>query len=123
MKLVILLVLAITALSLPYVEQMTLANSLLVGRDDMMDLLNWECKVCDSTNKPLHAHYIEESAKDIKCVLSVYPTFVVLAFRYTNTVLNVWQDILYANQIVDEHTCKTCKVQKAYNNMWESIKN
>lgn len=53
----------------------------------------------------------------------MYPNFVILAFRYTNTVLNVWQDILYANQIIDEHTCSTCKVQKAYNTMWESIKN
>jgi hypothetical protein len=52
----------------------------------------------------------------------VYPTFVILAFRYTNTALNVWQDILYPLQIKDEHTCDKCKVQKAYNNMWEKIK-
>lgn len=45
-----------------------------------------------------------------------------MAFRYTNTVLNVWQDILYPLQIKDEHTCSKCKVQKAYNNMWEKIK-
>lgn len=28
----------------------------------------------------------------------------------------------YFIQIEDEHTCKGCKVQKAYNNMWEKIK-
>ena len=54
-------------------------------------------------------------------MLSVYPTFIVLAFRYTNTLLNVWQDILYANQVVDSNVCKNCKVQKAYKNMWASI--
>lgn len=47
---------------------------------------------------------------------------MILAFRYTNTALNVWQDILYPLQIKDEHTCDKCKVQKAYNNMWEKIK-
>jgi len=52
------LLLASAAVCLPYVEQMTLANSLIVGREDHMDLVNWECKVCDSTNRPLHAHYI-----------------------------------------------------------------
>jgi hypothetical protein len=53
--------------------------------------------------------------------LSVYPTFVVLAFRYTNTLLNVWQDILYANQVVDSTVCTNCKIQKAYKKMWETI--
>lgn len=48
---------------------------------------------------------------------------MVLAFRYTNTALNVWQDILYPLQVKDEHTCGKCKVQKAYSNMWETIKN
>ena len=46
------------AFTLPYEDQMTLANSLIVGRDDMSDLYNWECKVCDSSNKPIHAHFI-----------------------------------------------------------------
>lgn len=45
--------------ALPYVEQMLLANSMIVGRDDQQDLINWECNVCDNTNRPLHAHYIE----------------------------------------------------------------
>jgi len=106
------------AASLPYVEQMLLANSMIVGKDDQSDLVNWECNVCDNTNRPLYAHYIEENVKDIKCVLSVYPSFVVLAFRYTNTLLNVWQDILYANQVVDSNVCSNCKIQKAYKKMW-----
>lgn len=46
----------------------------------------------------------------------------MLAFRYTNTALNVWQDILYPIQVIDEHTCPKCRVQKAYNNMWEKVK-
>lgn len=32
--------------TLPYVEQMLLANSMIVGRDDGLDLINWECNVC-----------------------------------------------------------------------------
>jgi hypothetical protein len=48
------------ACSLPYVEQMLLANSMIVGKDDQTDLLNWECNVCESNNRPIHAHYIEE---------------------------------------------------------------
>jgi hypothetical protein len=109
------------ASSLPYVEQMLLANSMIVGRD--LDLVNWECNVCAPENRPLHAHFIEEKEKDIKCILSTYPTFAVLAFRYTNTLLNVWQDILYANQVVDSNVCDNCKVQKAYKKMWDTIVN
>lgn len=109
--------------ALPYVEQMLLANSMIVGREDHQDLVNWDCNVCAPENKPLHSHYIEEKAKDVKCVLSVYPTFIVLAFRYTNTLLNVWQDILYANQIVDTNVCSNCKIQKAYKSMWDTIVN
>jgi hypothetical protein len=85
--------------SIPYEDQITLANSLIVGRDDYSDLFNWECKVCDSTNKPIHTHPIEEKAKDVKCIISVYSKFIVLAFRYTNTAQNVWQDILYPIQV------------------------
>lgn len=44
--------------ALPYVEQMLLANSMIVGRDDKQDLINWDCNVCSSENKPLHSHYI-----------------------------------------------------------------
>ena len=89
-------------LSIPYVDQRCLANSLIVGRDDFQDLYNWECKACDASNKPRHSHPIEESAKDVKCILSVYDEnggYIVLAFRYTNTVQNVWEDILYPFQV------------------------
>jgi hypothetical protein len=96
---VLLALLVFVVASLPYDDQMTLTNSLIVGRDDASDLFTWTCKVCEPSNKPVHAHIIEEKAVDIKCIVSVYPTFVVLAFRYTNTALNVWQDILYPLQV------------------------
>lgn len=96
---VILLALAVLAVSIPYEDQMTLANSLIVGRDDYSDLFNWDCKVCSPANKPTHTHPIEEQAKDIKCIISVYSGFMILAFRYTNTAQNVWQDILYPLQV------------------------
>lgn len=57
----VLALLATIVMSLPYTEQMLLANSMIVGRDDQLDLINWECNVCDSTNRPIHAHYIEEN--------------------------------------------------------------
>lgn len=98
-KALILLTLASIVVGLPYEDQMALANSLIVGRDDQSDLYSWTCKVCDASNKPTHAHIIEEKKVDIKCIVSVYPSFVVLAFRYTNTALNVWQDILYPLQV------------------------
>jgi hypothetical protein len=44
--------------SLPYRDQMALANSLIVGRDDQSDLVEWTCKVCDASNKPVHSHII-----------------------------------------------------------------
>ena len=96
-----LLVIAIISavLCIPYHDQMSLANSLIVGRDDFEDLYNWQCKVCDASNKPIHSHPIEEKAKDVKCILSVYDDFIILAFRYTNTALNVWEDILYPLQV------------------------
>jgi hypothetical protein len=61
MKAILLLSLIAMALALPYVEQMLLANSMIVGKDDQLDLINWECNVCDSSNRPLHSHYIEEN--------------------------------------------------------------
>ena len=122
MKVISIALLLTLVCSLPHVEQMLLANSMIVGRDDHLDLINWECNVCDESNRPLHAHNIEEKAKDVKCTLSTYPGFHVLAFRYTNTVLNVWQDILYANQIVDTNVCSNCKIQKAYKSMWDTIR-
>ena len=46
---VIICIFLISALvvSIPYEDQICLANSLIVGKDDMSDLKNWECKVCD----------------------------------------------------------------------------
>lgn len=99
MRSIILLALVCLSVSLPYEDQIALANSLLVGRDDLSDLYEWVCKVCTEENKPIHAHIVQEKAVDIKSILSVYPTFVILAFRYTNTALNVWQDILYPYQV------------------------
>lgn len=123
MKVVILsLLLLLLSAALPYEDQIVLANSLIVGRDDMQDLYDWTCKVCDLSNKPIHTHFIEDKSVDIKCIISVYSNFIVLAFRYTNTVQNVWEDILYPLQIKDEHACDNCKIQKAYKNMWEKIK-
>ncbi len=46
------------ATALPYEDQMALANSLIVGRDDQSDLYEWVCKACEPSNKPLHAHII-----------------------------------------------------------------
>lgn len=60
MKTIIVILIFLTlAASLPYHDQMCLANSLIVGRDNDEDLITWTCKVCDSSNKPLHAHSIE----------------------------------------------------------------
>lgn len=99
-KVILILSLAALAVSIPYDDQMTLASSLIVGRDDYTDLYNWECKVCDSSNKPIHAHPIEDKEKDVKSIITVYKSFIILAFRYTNTALNVWQDILYPLQVL-----------------------
>ena len=107
--------------ALPWTDQVLLANSLVVGREE--DLALWICATCDETNKPIHSHYVREDRREIKCVVSVYPNFIVLAFRYTANVLNLWQDLLYPFQKPDELTCKKCKVQKEYNSMWNTIRN
>jgi hypothetical protein len=57
-RLIFLTFLIFFVVSLPYDDQMTLTNSLIVGRDDASDLFNWTCKVCDASNKPVHAHII-----------------------------------------------------------------
>ena len=98
-KVALLALLIAISISLPYDDQLTLASSLIVGRDGYEELIAWNCKVCDSSNKPLHAHIIEEKEKDIKCIITVYKDLIILAFRYTNTALNVWQDILYPLQV------------------------
>ena len=99
MRVLIFGILCLFASSLPFEDQRLLANSLIVGRDDYSDLYNWDCKVCDDTNKPIHAHPIENKKSDVKCIISVYEDMIVLAFRYTNTALNVWQDVLYPLQV------------------------
>jgi hypothetical protein len=119
-KFIFLALISVLVSAIPHTDQMLLTNSLIVGRTE--DLIYWICNVCDDSNRPQHTHYIEESEKDIKCILSVYPNYVVLAFRYTNTALNVWQDVLYPLQVEDDNTCKGCKVQKVYNNMWNTIR-
>lgn len=58
MKALILLLAVYLVASLPYEDQMALTNSLIVGRDDQSDLYSWTCKVCDSSNKPMHAHIV-----------------------------------------------------------------
>jgi hypothetical protein len=118
----ILLTVIVAISAIPYHDQICLTNSLIVGQDAKDYYVKWDCKTCKPENKPLHSHFIQEKAKDVKCILSVYDDFIVLAFRYTDTAQNVWQDILYPLQIQDENTCQGCKVQKAYNTMWDTIK-
>ena len=60
LKLITLSLVVLISFALPRDDQVCLANSLIVGRDNMQDLLDWTCKVCDSSNKPWHAHVIEE---------------------------------------------------------------
>lgn len=100
MKLVnILIVVGLIAVAsaLPWKAQIALANSLEVGRNE--DPTDWGCVGCDDNNKPLYINAIEEKAKDIKCSLAVYEEYTVLAFRYTNTIKNVFQDLLWAIQV------------------------
>ena len=106
--------------ALPWNDQVVLANSLIVGRDEDLEL--WLCATCDDSNKPLHAHYVHNKKTEIKCVLSVYPDYAVLAFRYTANALNLWEDLLYPFQVKDENTCAKCKVQAEYNKMWNGIR-
>jgi hypothetical protein len=56
-RLTLLTVLLALAVALPYHDQMSLTSSLIVGRSDELTL--WNCNVCDDSNKPLQAHYIE----------------------------------------------------------------
>ena len=43
---------------LPYVERMLLVNSMMVGHNNDMDIVNWDCQMCRPDNRPNHAHYI-----------------------------------------------------------------
>lgn len=99
LKIVIFLSIVAVLSCLPHDDQLTLASSLIVGRDGYDELYAWNCKVCDNSNKPIHAHIIEEKEKDVKCIITLYPDHLILAFRYTNTAQNVWQDILYPLQV------------------------
>ena len=47
MKIIVVVLLIAIASALPKDEQMLLSNSMIVGRDDQQDLINWECNVCD----------------------------------------------------------------------------
>lgn len=94
---VLLASLAALAASIPWKAQIALVNSLEVGRNE--DPTVWSCVGCDTENKPLTTVVIEEKAKDVKCILSVYEEYTVLAFRYTATIKNVAQDILWAFQV------------------------
>jgi hypothetical protein len=108
------------SLSIPYDQQLALVNSLQVGRDE--DPTVWSCVGCDEDNKPLQSYVIEDKSVEIKAILSVYEEYTVLAFRYTANVKNIWQDILWAIQVQDEHAPSGCKVQKQYDSMWGTIR-
>ena len=112
--------LSVLAFSIPYSQQLALVNSLEVGRDE--DPNEWTCVGCDESNKPINTYIIEEKVKEIKASLAVYEEYSVLAFRYTANVKNIYQDIVYAIQKQDENAPKGCNVQKAYDLMWESIR-
>lgn len=119
-KIVVLSVLVFLALSLPYRDQLALVNSLQVGRDE--EPIDWTCVGCDESNKPIHTEVIEDKVKEIRSILSVYEEYTVLAFRYTANAKNLWQDILWAFQVQDEHAPSGCKVQREYDNMWNTIR-
>lgn len=61
--------------------------------------MDWTCADCDDSNKPLSSVTIENKQKDVKSILSVYQDYTVLAFRYTATIKNVFQDLLWAIQV------------------------
>lgn len=70
MKAILLLILSLLTYSLPYADRMTLANSLIVGNNNDLEL--WTCKVCDETNHPIHSHFVHENVVEIKAIISVY---------------------------------------------------
>jgi hypothetical protein len=89
--------LALLAVSLPFAHQIALENSLQVGRNE--DPMVWSCAGCEEANKPISSHVVEETAVQIRAILSVYEEYTVLAFRYTANLKNVWQDLLYPIQV------------------------
>ena len=94
---IILACLVCGSVAIPWRDQIALVNSLEVGRDE--EPMVWGCTGCDSNNKPLSSSIIEEPVKDVKAILSVYAEYSVLAFRYTATLKNIEQDILWAVQV------------------------
>ena len=94
---VLLALFASVAVALPWRDQIALVNSLEVGRNE--DPTTWSCVGCDDSNKPLSTFIIEEPKKDVKATLAVYSEYTVLAFRYTATVKNFFQDLLWAIQV------------------------
>lgn len=97
-SIILLSTLVVLSVSIPWKSQIALANSLEVGRDE--DPNTWECAGCDSSNRPSHSYIIEEKAKEVKSSLAVYTEYTVLAFRYTNNVKNIGQDLLWAVQVL-----------------------
>jgi hypothetical protein len=96
---VLLGLIALQTFAIPFKQQIALLNSLQVGRDE--DPMTWNCNGCDAATKPLRSVVIKEDAKDIKAILSIYNDYTVLAFRYTATAKNIWQDLLWAIQVQD----------------------
>jgi hypothetical protein len=94
---VVLATLLVLGSTIPWKSQIALLNSLEVGRAE--DPMVWACAGCDSSNKPLQSAIIEDNKKDVKSILSLYPEYTVLAFRYTANLHNVYQDILWAIQV------------------------
>ena len=96
-KIVLLACLAISTMTIPFKSQIALTNSLEVGRDE--EPMVWACTGCDTDNKPLTSFIIEEKVVEIKAILSIYDEYSVLAFRYTNNVKNIQQDIAWGIQV------------------------
>lgn len=69
-NIVLLAAIVAAATSIPWKAQLSLVNSLEVGRDE--DPNTWGCVGCDASNQPLHTYIIEEKAKDVKASLAVY---------------------------------------------------
>lgn len=82
----------------------------------------WGCADCYDNNKPLTSVIIESRQHDVKAILSVYEEYTVLAFRYTATLKNIFQDLLWSIQVQDEHAPAGCKVQKQMDGMWNAIR-
>ena len=99
-NIIIVALLATLALTLPWRDQIALVNSLEVGRNE--DPMVWACTGCEEKNKPISSVIIEEPVKDVKAILSVYKEYTVLAFRYTATIKNIFQDLLWAFQVFPE---------------------